>query len=47
MREALLHLRKDPVLSAIIITRQGKFAMEYGRSRSLKRSFGSIVYQSN
>lgn len=43
MRKALLHLRKDPVLGAII-TRHGKFAMEYGEP-VFENLVRSIVYQ--
>ena len=43
MRAALKHLKKDPVLAAIM-TRQGKYAMEY-REPSFENLVRSIVYQ--
>ena len=43
MRAALQHLKKDPVLAAII-RRQGKFAMDYGEP-VFENLVRSIVYQ--
>lgn len=43
MRKALQHLKKDPVLGAII-TRHGRFAMQYGEP-VFENLVRSIVYQ--